>query len=73
MKQYFRYCAWLCYGDVPYCTAKKMVKTDASIRTANLCPEFALSDLGDVETGRMYQPRKERREDGKFQQIRMVL
>ena len=73
MKQYCRYCSWLCYGDAPYCMLKEIVKTDASIRSANLCPEFALSVLGDVKSGKMYNPREKRKEDISEGQIRMVL
>ena len=71
MKQYCRYCSWLCYGDVPYCTLKELVKTDASIRTVTTCPEFALSPLGDVESGKMYHPREKHKEDVLEGQISM--
>lgn len=70
-KQYCRYCSWLCYGDVPYCTLKELVKTDASIRSVTLCPEFAASPLGDVETGELYHPRPKRPEGALKSQIRM--
>lgn len=71
VKQYCRYCSWLIYGDAPYCMAKDLVKTDASIRRVIVCPEFALSPLGDVETGKMYHPRQERKQGAMDGQISM--
>ena len=70
MKQYCRYCAFCCYGDTAYCTAKNGVLSDSAIRRENHCREFALSDLGDVETGKQYQPRKPKTDNGS-QQIKL--
>ncbi|MBR6030184.1 MAG: hypothetical protein IKP40_13960 [Clostridia bacterium] len=74
MKQYCRYCAFCCYGDVAYCTEFDRPMSDAQIKRANQCERFALSGLGDVETGRQYQPREERFDDGQINgQMRMEL
>lgn len=62
MNQYCRYCAH-CFqadedefrcsdhpkGDQPHWTRKQ-------INHQNHCPNFVLSDLGDVETGKKYDP-----------------
>ena len=58
MKQYCRYCAFCCYGDVPYCTDHEQVLSESKLRHENTCKDFSLSDLGDVETGKPYSPRK---------------
>lgn len=62
MKQYCRYCAF-CYevydfrcsnhpeGKHPHWTRKQ-------INRPNNCKNFKLTDLGDVETGKPYRPRK---------------
>lgn len=63
-KQYCRYCAFCIDGDALYCTEHEKVLTSAGIRRANNCPDFALSDLGDVETGKPYTPRLKNHDDG---------
>lgn len=74
MKQYCRYCAFCCYGDVAYCTEFDKPMSDEQIKRANNCKSFALSELGDVESGRQYTPRKEKYDDGTIKgQMRMSL
>lgn len=63
-RQYCRYCAF-CFeaddfrcsnhpdGDEPHWTREQ-------INRPNTCPNFQLSDLGDVENGRPYTPRENR-------------
>lgn len=63
IKQYCRYCAFCCYGDIPYCTYFDKELSDSGIRKQNHCKAFDLSPLGDVESGRQYQPREHRRKD----------
>lgn len=55
-KKYCRYCSFCILGDCYYCTAigKVLKRIDKALD----CDDFALSELGDVETGRQYQPRK---------------
>ena len=62
MGQYCRYCAF-CFeaGDDEFrCSDHPQGKephwTRKQINRKNHCPNFALSDLGDVETGRQYKP-----------------
>ena len=43
------------------------------INRPNHCPNFAASDLGDVETGKMYHPRTERGKTALEGQIRMEI
>lgn len=71
MKQYCRYCSWLCYGDAPYCEVKEEVKSESAIRHANKCHDFTLSELGDVETGKQYRPMEKRTYRASDGQIRM--
>ena len=53
--KFCRYCAWCCYGDAYYCGCYD--KPLKRIDRATNCKEFVESELGDVETGRMYKPR----------------
>lgn len=63
MKQYCRYCAF-CFdlGDLFGCSnhpkGEEICMTRSRINRENNCPNFALSDLGDIETGKLYKPRK---------------
>lgn len=75
MKQYCRYCSH-CFdaGDFRCSDHPKGLQphwTREQINRPNNCPNFCLSDLGDVETGRMYQPRIKRDEQPIKGQIRM--
>ena len=56
-KQYCRYCAFCIDGDALYCTNFDKILTEAQIKRPNKCKDFALSELGDIETGKPYQPR----------------
>jgi hypothetical protein len=57
MKQYCKFCASCCHGDVYYCLTFEKVLSESYIRKQNSCKEFALCDLGDVDTGKPYIPR----------------
>lgn len=54
--KYCRYCAFCICGDAYYCTA--FDKELYNVKRAVNCSEFALSELGDVDTGKPYKPRK---------------
>lgn len=54
--KYCRYCAFCICGDAYYCTA--LDKELYNVKSVVKCSEFALSELGDVDTGRQYDPRK---------------
>ena len=63
-KQYCRYCAFCINGDCYYCTAQERVLTPAETRRVRVCKDFALSDLGDVDSGKRYKPRVKKCDDG---------
>lgn len=75
MKQYCRYCAYCFEADDFRCSnhpdGKEPHWTREDINRLNHCHNFALSELGDVETGRMYRPRTEAAQRGTQEQIRM--
>lgn len=56
MAKYCRYCAHCISGDAYYCTA--FDKVLYNIKSAVNCSKFALSQLGDVDTGKSYKPRE---------------
>lgn len=64
MKQYCRYCAFCFEADQYRCSAEingqQLYMTERDIKRANKCPEFELSELGDVITGRQYKPREKK-------------
>lgn len=60
MKQYCRYCAFCIRGDVYYCVEKNTVLRKNATKAANTCADYVESELGDVDTGKMYKPRKEK-------------
>ena len=63
-KQYCRYCAFCINGDCYYCTAQERVLTPAETRRVRVCKDFALSDLGDVDSGKRYKPRVKKCDNG---------
>lgn len=54
--KYCRYCAFCICGDTYYCIAYD--KELYNVKRAVNCSEFALSELGDVDTGKPYKPQK---------------
>lgn len=61
MKKYCRYCAHCFCGDWYYCSEldKPLKRVDVAVN----CDSFALSELGDVDTGKQYKPREPRKAD----------
>lgn len=61
MTQYCRYCAFCFEADDYRCSNHPQGKqphwSEQDIKKPNHCPNFVLSDLGDVITGRQYKPR----------------
>lgn len=57
MSQYCRYCAFCTNGDTYYCGEHDEVLTASYVKRANNCKDYALSELGDVDTGKQYKPR----------------
>ena len=75
MKQYCRYCAFCFEADDFRCSnhpkGLQPHWTREQINRPNNCHNFALSDLGDVETGKMYRPAEKAVKRGLKGQIRM--
>ena len=69
--KYCRYCAFCINGDAYYCTDRDKVLNRVD-RPTN-CPDFVMSELGDVDTGKHYKPRELRRTNNAaaVQQIKM--
>ena len=45
MKQYCRYCIYLCVNNVPYCDIKKKVKGESSCKRPNKCKDFVFANV----------------------------
>ena len=69
IKQYCRYCAFCFQADEDEfrCSAEingqQLHMTRKQINRATTCKEFKYCELGDVVTGKQYQPKQERQED----------
>ena len=66
MAQYCRYCAFCFEGDTAYCSVKDRPLSEARVKKPNHCHDYAESELGDYQTGRIYQPQtqpKQKRPD----------
>ena len=74
MRQYCRYCAFCFEADDFRCSnhpkGEQPQWTEAQIKKVNNCPNFELSELGDIITGRPYRPREKKPDDG--EQISMI-
>lgn len=57
MKQYCRYCTYLCYGDVPYCSVKNKVFSEQSCKTTNKCKDFSFNSIDAFGETSGYKPR----------------
>ena len=57
--KYCRYCSWCVCGDAYYCGCHDKVLNRVDKVTE--CKDFVESELGDVDTGRMYKPRPRRK------------
>lgn len=53
--KYCRYCSYCILCDWYYCTCHNKVLKRVDKPTS--CEDFILSELGDVETGKKYEPR----------------
>ena len=45
MKQYCRYCIYLCVNNVPYCDVKKQTKSRDSCKRPNKCKDFIFANV----------------------------
>lgn len=59
--KYCRYCSFCFFGDVYYCSDKDKVLNRIDKPTS--CNDFAMSELGDVDTGKQYKPRQKRKNE----------
>ena len=44
MKQYCRYCVYLCVNNVPYCDVKNEVRSESACKRPNNCKDFILCE-----------------------------
>lgn len=69
MKQYCRYCVYLCVNNFPYCDKRNEHRTESSCKRPNKCKDFVLatceSEYQDAffETNG-YKPHKPKENDG---------
>ena len=54
--KYCRYCAFCVNGDCYYCACHDKVL--GRVDRVTSCPDFVMSELGDVDTGKPYKPRE---------------
>ncbi len=57
-KQYCRYCANLCVGDVPYCEEQNRTMSEATAKTANHCKDFEYNPIDAFNPDKEYKPRE---------------
>ena len=58
MKQYCRYCAYLCVGDANYCELKKECFTDSKCKKLNYCKHFHFNKIDAFDLTKVYHERK---------------
>lgn len=59
MKQYCRYCCYLCTGNGIYCSKKKRTISESAAKSVNNCHSFAYNpEDAFFEKEKGYQPRK---------------
>lgn len=61
MKQYCRYCAYMCCGDANYCEKNKKCYSEEKIKQVNKCKDFIFNESDALGTGNTYKPRKKKR------------
>lgn len=65
MKQYCRYCAYMCCGDANWCSVRHRTYTDGYIKKPNKCKDFELNPIDALgENPKVYKPRKPKADDG---------
>ena len=58
MKQYCRYCAYMCCGNGNYCSVHERTFSDSYIKTVNSCGEFCFCEIDALDLTKRYKPRK---------------
>ena len=64
MKQYCRYCANLCVGDIPYCSAREQTMSESSAKRVNQCRDFDYCSIDAFDETDGYRPKKVKANDG---------
>lgn len=57
MRQYCRYCVYMCVGDVPFCRIKQETMPDKRAKNVNNCKQFELCEVDAYDLKRRYRPR----------------
>ena len=74
MKQYCRYCIYLCVNNVPYCTKHEECLSRSYCKHTNNCKDFEFADVepelqdafGETSGYRPRAPRKKQQCDGQM-------
>ena len=61
MKQYCRYCVWLCINNCCYCDKHEKVIAESTARTTNKCKDFEFCEVDAFMETDGYKPRAPRR------------
>jgi len=62
MKQYCRYCSYMCCGDANWCEKLKICRSDSYIKRSNNCKSFEFNEI-DAINGGIYKPKKEEKKE----------
>ncbi len=60
IKQYCKYCAYMCVGDFNYCEKHNKSYSDSSIKTTNKCKDFVFNEISAI-SGEIYKPHQEKK------------
>lgn len=60
MKQYCRYCSYLCTGNGTWCEKKQKEIADSTAKTENHCKQFLFCELDAYDITKKYKARKKR-------------
>ena len=60
MKQYCRYCANCCYGDVVWCDELKKIISETAAKTVNHCKHFIFCEVDVFNPLHKYKPIQKR-------------
>lgn len=58
MKQYCRYCAYLCTGNGIWCDELKKKISEAAAKSPNRCHSFAYNPMDAFDMDKQYKPRE---------------
>ena len=63
MKQYCRYCAHCCYGDVVYCEIYNKTMSEKKAKQVNKCKDFIFNEIDVITLNKTYKPREAKQND----------